>query len=530
MTFFQPLFVWAEAKREIERVQAERKRGANSNSMFEHSFAQMGGIDPSPRPPQILFGSGGEDSARGSGASASAAVEDFFADVFGFSMPGVRRQESDLEYVERKVAELRREVSRATVELREAVQGALAGAVEGGRELAEQLGFRGEAEGSCGGPSGRGPRPPFSVPFWTGSADPDAHRNRLPAPLFDGFGDNFSFPLFASAANERASDPECRRKHEESLNRALVGIFAANAAFFAAWQVPRLERFCLHNLLCSRQHLRAANFPKCLYTPVLACLSHQKPLHFLFNCGALFVLSGLLGSNDMRVFEKVADCVNEKVFANKRRAALDGVSPVVSSPSPLLGAVTYPTTAGVEYTKFVLTTGAASILVHCLSGAQRPVLGISGALMGLLSLAACVEPERRVRMVFPVPGLSLSLSQIADVNLLVNGGMALFYALLASRGRLRRGIDFHAWNYRVEQRGGGFGSTSARSTPASEPQTAWLSHATGIGLGYAYYWYIHDEKHGLNLWPSNMEWSKTHSWNYIKYDWERTCSEIAVLK
>ncbi|CAD7940341.1 unnamed protein product [Amoebophrya sp. A120] len=321
-----------------------------------------------------------------------------------------------------------------------------------------------------------------------------------------------------------------RRKNDDSLRKAIIGVLGASAVCFTSWQLPQLLRraapavaqrwqtWNASHLMCSSRHVRS--FPHLLYTPFTAALSHQKPLHFLFNCGALYIFSMLLGF-DMKVFHQVADRLNRECeIANK--------SDVDKSP-PALSRLNFsqPTTAGIEYTKFVLATGSLSILAHCLSGAQRGVLGVSGTLMAMVTLAGCIEPERRLQMVFPVPGASVSLSQISDVNMVVNGGLALYFLLAPL---LRRGLrfpfsssgGFYSWNYRVAQRGGSFGNAST-SALEQEPQVAWLAHAAGIGLGFGYYHYIHER---LRLWPSNVGFSTTHTVEYMKYDWTRTYEDF----
>lgn len=157
--------------------------------------------------------------------------------------------------------------------------------------------------------------------------------------------------------------------------------------------------------------------------------------------------------------------------------------------------------------------GVLSILAHCASTPLRAVLGLSGTLMGMVTLTAQIDPTRRVQLLFPIPGLNLSLSQISDANIIANVGGLL---LVSKMGRLKLGLHrflrFGRYNYRQEAR-------QMQQSSEKQGPVAWVSHCTGIGLGMAYYHYLHSYK---GLWPGNFSFAKTHSYDYIREDWLKT--------
>merc|ERR1712176_244935 len=156
----------------------------------------------------------------------------------------------------------------------------------------------------------------------------------------------------------------------------------------------------------------------------------------------------------------------------------------------------------------------------------------------MLTLAACVEPERRLKMLFPIPGISLSLSQLNDCNILVHAAALLLTVTRGKRGTASFGLGKrpfaqtmlvqrlmriwmkprNLWRYDYRQRlrdweanygrpSNAFhdtvheGTSSASSSAAGGggPLSAlrhrikdvgWLAHVSGIAGGYAYYGYL----------------------------------------
>eukprot|EP00413_Alexandrium_margalefii_P018984 CAMPEP_0204536738 /NCGR_PEP_ID=MMETSP0661-20131031/14693_1 /ASSEMBLY_ACC=CAM_ASM_000606 /TAXON_ID=109239 /ORGANISM="Alexandrium margalefi, Strain AMGDE01CS-322" /LENGTH=179 /DNA_ID=CAMNT_0051543275 /DNA_START=119 /DNA_END=658 /DNA_ORIENTATION=- len=103
-------------------------------------------------------------------------------------------------------------------------------------------------------------------------------------------------------------------------------------------------------------------------------MSHQAPLHFVVNAYGLYLFGSL---------------------------AAETLSPY-------------------ELGSLVAVCGVGASTCHVLAHPNTAVLGASGALMGVLTAAGLLEPERRFRMLFPLPGLTLSMLQVADLALLAN--------------------------------------------------------------------------------------------------------------
>ncbi|CAD7964583.1 unnamed protein product [Amoebophrya sp. A25] len=453
-----------------------------------------------------------------------------FASTFGDMLTAVREEvglvreaESDREFVERRAHELRQKLDMHATDLRERAQDAFRQVQEtiSSKRGANRLLFSSEDEVSRN--QGNEPEEPF-----------------LGGSLFPG-------GMSGGGGSSSSSSSNFTPTTEEALQNAIYSVVGANALFFACWRGAssrllgphvrmRMEDFCSRHFLCSNRHL--STLPQALYTPLTASLSHQRGMHFLFNVGALWMLSNLLCS-DLRVFDSVARGVNQGEFDRRRRRRTKedvsaGDNLFDAFPSPL-AFPNYPTTAASEYLKFTLATGALSIVAHCASGAKRAVMGASGTLMSMMTLAALVDPTRQMIMFFPIPGLQLSMSQISDVNILVNSVMALA-GFVAMRGRrpgggllssFSRAGNFNSWNYRTSQRQGlgqqGGLSSSTPSSPSSESSVAWTSHMAGIALGFAYYWY---GKNRLGLWKHSPDVSHTHSWPYTSREWNRTYAQI----
>lgn len=155
---------------------------------------------------------------------------------------------------------------------------------------------------------------------------------------------------------------------------AALGI---NALIFALWQLERrkggprwLLSFLNRHTLCSRMHLRRGR----IHTLLTSSASHQAPLHFAVNAYGLGLFGGLAA---------------EKLSSQELSMAL-GVC------------------------------GAGASMCHVLCHPSNPVLGASGALMGLVTVAGFLEPERRFFMILPVPGLTFSMLQVADLAFAAN--------------------------------------------------------------------------------------------------------------
>jgi rhomboid-like protein len=130
-------------------------------------------------------------------------------------------------------------------------------------------------------------------------------------------------------------------------NRTLLGITAVNAAIFVCWRVPRLHSWASRYFLHSPYTGRIASM-------VGSAFSHRSALH--------------LGANMMVLWS----------FGPVAMRSLDPEN----------------------FVAFYITAGAFSSLVSQLwSVATRcvlPGLGASGAIMGLIALAASVHPEAEV--------------------------------------------------------------------------------------------------------------------------------------
>lgn len=209
-----------------------------------------------------------------------------------------------------------------------------------------------------------------------------------------------------------------------AAHSVVLGSVAVNTGIFALWQRSEragsqaLGQALFANTVCSVEHLRRFRF----HTLLLSACSHQRPVHFAMNTYGLFL------------------------FGNVAAAGLT------------------PAELGSVLTLSAVVASAS----HCALHPQSPVLGASGALMGLMTTAAFIEPTRRFQMVFPVPGLELSMLQVADLALAVNlGGFLL-------RGRMPR----VAWTAHVGGTAAGLGFVLARSAQDDlRFESPWRLHA-----------------------------------------------------
>eukprot|EP00927_Polykrikos_kofoidii_P017551 TRINITY_DN18013_c0_g1_i1.p1 TRINITY_DN18013_c0_g1~~TRINITY_DN18013_c0_g1_i1.p1 ORF type:complete len:291 (-),score=43.12 TRINITY_DN18013_c0_g1_i1:292-1164(-) len=159
-------------------------------------------------------------------------------------------------------------------------------------------------------------------------------------------------------------------------NLAPLIAIGANATVFGLWQLekrmasPWLSRTMFNHAMCSMRHILDGR----LHTLLLSSISHRYAMHFGLNAYGLYVFGSVAG---------------------------DRLS------TPELGAV-------------IGTCGIGASMAHVLCQPHVMVLGASGALMGLLAVDAALLPERRFRMHLPVPGLELTMLQVADLAFAVN--------------------------------------------------------------------------------------------------------------
>lgn len=222
------------------------------------------------------------------------------------------------------------------------------------------------------------------------------------------------------------------------MDPVLLGAIGVNTGIFALWQFSdrtgnrRLGRALFGNTVCSADHLRRNRF----HTVLLSAFSHRRPVHFAMNTYGLFLFGNVASS------------------------------------------VLTPTELG-----SLLTLGAlGSSTLHCAAHPRIQVLGASGAVMGLLTTAAFIEPDRRFQMVFPIPGMQLSLLQVADLALAVNVAGFLL------RNRM--------------------------------PRVAWTAHVGGTtaGLGFVIGKYVTGDARFENPW-------QVHTGRFAS-DWERTADSV----
>ena len=147
---------------------------------------------------------------------------------------------------------------------------------------------------------------------------------------------------------------------------AWTSLLAANGAVFGWWQVGN-KRVMHENFLCGRLQLRHGRW----HTLLTSCISHQRPVHFVFNSCGLWTIGWVAA-------EKLSN-------------------------TELAGLCTF---CGIS-------SAAGHVLLH-----REPVLGASGMLMGLLFAGSALQPERRFSMI-PFP-MTFSLSELADTVLLCN--------------------------------------------------------------------------------------------------------------
>eukprot|EP00401_Gymnodinium_catenatum_P019386 CAMPEP_0117540936 /NCGR_PEP_ID=MMETSP0784-20121206/43756_1 /TAXON_ID=39447 /ORGANISM="" /LENGTH=259 /DNA_ID=CAMNT_0005337607 /DNA_START=103 /DNA_END=882 /DNA_ORIENTATION=+ len=241
------------------------------------------------------------------------------------------------------------------------------------------------------------------------------------------------------ARSQGAPGTEAQRR-ESPGQPAVVAAIGANVACFALWRLDRrggsrwLSEFLRANALCSRDHLRGGR----LHTLLTSSVSHAAPLHFAVNTFGL----GVFGS-----------VAAEKLSATE----VAGILAVCGTSS-----------------------SAAHVLFHPLS----PVLGASGALMGLVAAASLLEPERRFRMILPVPGATLTMLQVADLAFVIN-----------------------AFGFFVLRR--------------SMPTVAWAAHlggtASGLGLACGARW-CNDDRRFAEPWALHAD--------RCGEDWQRTTDSI----
>merc|ERR1712039_331278 len=86
----------------------------------------------------------------------------------------------------------------------------------------------------------------------------------------------------------------------------------------------------------------------------------------------------------------------------------------------LFGFLAADTLSSREVGVMISACGVSSSAAHVLCHPRIPVLGASGALMGLITVDALLQPEKRFNMVLPFPGLTLSMLQVADLALSAN--------------------------------------------------------------------------------------------------------------
>jgi len=156
------------------------------------------------------------------------------------------------------------------------------------------------------------------------------------------------------------------------------GTLMFNTAIFSLWQLskrsdsPQLARSLHWHTLCSRSHVQYG----LLHTMVTSSASHQRFGHFICNTYGL----GFFGS----------------VAATHLSA--------------------------VELVTLLAVSGIGASGFHLLLHPRVPVLGGSGALMGVLAADALLEPDRQLRLLPSTPEtkLTVSMLQVADFTLLAN--------------------------------------------------------------------------------------------------------------
>lgn len=152
----------------------------------------------------------------------------------------------------------------------------------------------------------------------------------------------------------------------------VIAAIGLNVAGLAAWRLGRAHP-CLLRLLyahgvCSGDHLRRGQ----VHTLLTSCVSHQGFLHFAGNTWGIFL------------------------FGN--------IAATVLSPRELAALLTI--------------SGAGSSVCHSILHPRTPVLGASGALMGLITASAFLDPGKR--LLVPGPGITISMLQIADLTFATN--------------------------------------------------------------------------------------------------------------
>lgn len=179
----------------------------------------------------------------------------------------------------------------------------------------------------------------------------------------------------------RALKPQRERSRGRG-QPAVLAALGANCGIFALWHLQRrwqlqgrpehapLLQLLNGHALCSLQHLRSGR----LHTLLTSSLSHQRFLHFLVNSYGLSVF----------------------------------------------GAVAAKTLSVAELGGLLALCGTSSSAAHVLCHPGTPVLGASGMLMGLVVVGGSLAPDHRFHMVLPVPGMSLSMLQVADLTCAVN--------------------------------------------------------------------------------------------------------------
>eukprot|EP00438_Fugacium_kawagutii_P029893 Skav200710 [mRNA] locus=scaffold2650:66786:67412:- [translate_table: standard] len=183
-------------------------------------------------------------------------------------------------------------------------------------------------------------------------------------------------------------------------------MIAANAVTFGAWKVlgsgsSWARSVMLGHFLCSRWHLQKGRW----HTLLTSCVFHQRFSHWLNTC-ALWT-SGRVAAEDL---------------TNMELASL--------------------------FTVCGLSSAGGHVLLH-----RQPLLGASGALMGVLTTSSMLQPERRFALL-PLPSTFCSFS-LADLAHLSIGSNLIGFAL-------RRHPPFH--------------------------QVAWVAHIAGAGAGYGLGW------------------------------------------
>jgi len=190
------------------------------------------------------------------------------------------------------------------------------------------------------------------------------------------------------------------------------------------------------------------------------------------------------------------------------------------------------TNAGVEYGAAVVALGAAGNLCHAVFTPLRAVMGLSGAVAGLVQVGGCVDPTKRIN-IFGT-NVSVSLTQFADMNLALNvAGLVLATRLRRSSfavGSKIRSIwykpSYYSHDYRRRLAVFENGEAERWRRMQGKPPIAWKAHLGGIGAGYLYYEYYLRRNMGLYGGGNSNSMSTPHSWSWIKADWKRTWREF----